>query len=310
MPDLLVAAALSEPMVSAAVSRPLGSRGSREEVADLPTNLPLSAASVLAGLPGWWRSRAAAVGLSGKWLDIEQALQAKPPISLPTAVRAPLDLTAFTPEGVGAVYVESLPSATRARHGQHYTPLELADRLWGMARAGLKLPPRDRVLQGLVLDPACGAGALLLPALREHLRAAYEADPSVTLAGLPNLVRGTDMDAYAVWVANVILAAEMLPTFARVPEAIRRPLPAIAIVADGLDMPQQAARVVVMNPPYGRVRLAPAERERYAHVLYGHANLYGLFMAGAAFSLPSSPPASPVDATSPICDPTWAAKPR
>jgi adenine-specific DNA-methyltransferase len=40
-----------------------------------------------------------------------------------------------------------------------------------------------------------------------------------------------------------------------------------------------------MNPPYGRVRLSAPERERYAHVLYGHANLYGLFMATGVESL-------------------------
>ncbi|SEK65974.1 Eco57I restriction-modification methylase domain-containing protein [Streptacidiphilus jiangxiensis] len=285
MPDLLVAAALSEPMVSTVAARPLGSRGSREEITDLPADLTASAATVLAGLPGWWRARAKAVGLAGKWLDIEQALQAKPPVDLSGSAGLPVDLSAFTPEGVGGAYVEALSSATRARHGRHYTPTELSVRLWDLARTSLKLPPRDRVLQGLVLDPACGAGALLLPALREHLRASYEVDPALTLAGLPNLVRGIDADAFAVWVANVVLAAEMLPTLLRVPEALRRPLPGLAHVGDGLDMPQQAARVVVMNPPYGRVRLAPAERERYAHVLYGHANLYGLFMAGAVDAL-------------------------
>lgn len=34
-----------------------------------------------------------------------------------------------------------------------------------------------------------------------------------------------------------------------------------------------------MNPPYGRVRLAADERRRFSHAVYGHANLYGLFMA-------------------------------
>jgi adenine-specific DNA-methyltransferase len=33
-----------------------------------------------------------------------------------------------------------------------------------------------------------------------------------------------------------------------------------------------------MNPPYGRVKLAPAERKRFEALVYGHANLYGLFM--------------------------------
>ena len=40
-------------------------------------------------------------------------------------------------------------------------------------------------------------------------------------------------------------------------------------------------RVEIQNPPYGRVRLSGEERERWAHVLYGHANLYGLFVAAA-----------------------------
>ena len=35
--------------------------------------------------------------------------------------------------------------------------------------------------------------------------------------------------------------------------------------------------VVIGNPPYGRVTLAPAVRQRYQRSLYGHANLYGMF---------------------------------
>jgi adenine-specific DNA-methyltransferase len=156
-----------------------------------------------------------------------------------------------------------------------------------MARTGLGLGPGKRILPGLVYDPACGAGALLLPTLREHLHASYGVDPALTLAGLPNLISGVDTDPAAVWVANVALAAEMLPTLARVPEKLRKPLPALTKVSDGLTRLQTPARVVVMNPPYGRVRLSPAERNRYAHVLYGHANLYGLFMATAVESLDS-----------------------
>ena len=34
-----------------------------------------------------------------------------------------------------------------------------------------------------------------------------------------------------------------------------------------------------MNPPYGRVRLSDVERLRWRPYLYGHANLYGLFLA-------------------------------
>lgn len=105
------------------------------------------------------------------------------------------------------------------------------------------------------------------------------------MAGLPSLIEGVDADPAAVWVANVVLAAEMLPTLARLPESRRKPLPALAVVGDGLRRPERLARVVVMNPPYGRVRLSASERAEFDYVLYGHANMYGLFMAAAAGSL-------------------------
>ncbi|MBW5250112.1 SAM-dependent DNA methyltransferase [Streptomyces sp. P01-B04] len=186
---------------------------------------------------------------------------------------------------MGATYVEALSPATRSRHGRHYTPPELASHLWALARKSLGMSPRKQLLPGLVRDPACGAGALLLPPLREHLRASHEADPAKAIAGLQDLIEGIDTDPAAVWVANVVLAAEMLPTLARIPRDLRSPLPVLAHVGDGLGSSGKPARVVLMNPPYGRVRLSPGERDRYAHVLYGHANLYGLFMATAVESL-------------------------
>ncbi len=294
MPDLLDVAAMSVPVQGASTERPLGSRGSRVEVSDSrPAELTAAATSVLAAVPAWWRAQAAAAGLSRQWLNVEDAVQAPIPVAVsPDAALTAQAVTArpeswgsLTPEQVGAAYVEALTPATRSRHGRHYTPPVLAAHLWSLTRKSLDLSPANQRLSGLVLDPACGAGALLLPALREHLRASYAVDPALTLAGLPNLLEGVDTDPAAVWVANVVLAAEMLPTLARVPENLRRPLPALARVGDGLAPTEGRARVVIMNPPYGRVRLSDVERERYAHVLYGHANLYGLFMAAGVAAL-------------------------
>ena len=286
MPDLLVVAALSEAVENASVVRPLGSRGSRGKVDEGgPAELTPTATAVLAAVPAWWKAQASAAGLDGRWLDVEQAVRALPPVELPLDPPLGGSWGSLTPEHVGAAYVEALSPATRARHGRHYTPRELASHLWKLARKSLDLPPGNEVLPGLVRDPACGTGALLLPALREHLRASYAVDPALTLAGVQSLIGGVDTDPAAVWIANVTLAAEMLPTLARVPEPIRRPLPALVQVGDGLADADTPARVVVMNPPYGRVRLTSTERERYAHVLYGHANLYGLFIAAAVESL-------------------------
>lgn len=286
MQDQLVAAAVSEAVVNALPARPLGSRGSRGQVSEGgPAELTPTATAVLAAIPAWWKAQAVAAGLSGQWLDVERALQADPPVELPVDPPLGDSWGSLTPDQVGAAYVEALSAATRSRHGRYYTPRELATHLWSMARRALDAAPGSQMLKGLVRDPACGAGALLLPALREHLHASFDVDPTLTLAGLPNLIEGVDADPAAVWVANVVLAAEMLPTLARVPSARRKALPTLARVGDGLAETERRARVVVMNPPYGRVRLSSSERERYAHVLYGHANLYGLFMAAAVESL-------------------------
>lgn len=193
---------------------------------------------------------------------------------------------ALSGEEVGQAYVEALSAATRARHGRHYTPVELANHLWSQTRVALNMAGTAvKALPGLVRDPACGGGALLLPALREHLRASTHMSPRLVLAGLPNVIEGIDNDPAAVWVANLVLAAEMLPTLARIPEKSRRPLPALCQIGDGLAPTSRPARAVVMNPPYGRVKLSEEERSRFADFIYGHANIYGLFMASAAQSI-------------------------
>lgn len=268
-------------------ARPLGPRGSRSAVgdADPAAELTPTAAAVLAAIPAWWSVRAASLGLAGDWLDVLWAVEATPPLTL--GEHPPLEAAwgPLSAEQVGAAYVSSLDDGTRARHGRHYTPAELASELWAMTKRSLGLKRPIEELPGLVRDPACGSAALLLPIVREHLAASYGVDPQLVLNRLPSLVEGIDTDPAAVWVANVVLAAEMLPTLVRIPENRRRRLPALARVGDGLDLDHRPARAVVMNPPYGRVRLSDTDRERFASTLYGHANLYGLFMAAAVDSL-------------------------
>ncbi|HEX7351605.1 Eco57I restriction-modification methylase domain-containing protein [Brachybacterium sp.] len=268
--------------------RPLGARGSRRHISSAEASAELSptASAVLAALPSWWTARADAAGLDGVWLDVTQAVSAEPPFSMSELPQLEEEWGALTGEEVGQAYVESLSAATRARHGRHYTPAELSLPLWSQVREALgRGGAAAKTLPGLVRDPACGGGALLLPALREHLRASAGVNPRLVLAGLPNLLEGIDNDPAAVWVANLVLAAEMLPTLARIPEKDRRPLPALCHVGDGLAPATRSARAVVMNPPYGRVKLSDQERERFSHVVYGHANIYGLFMAAGAEGL-------------------------
>lgn len=212
------------------LARDLGPRGSRRLVgsSDPAAELTPTAAAVLAAIPAWWSARANAAGLDGAWLDVTEAVAATPPLSLPELPPLEQEWGGLSGEEVGQAYVGALAMETRSRHGRHYTPPLLAEQLWHMARIGLGRTGASTPLTGLVRDPACGAGALLLPALREHLHASTAVDPQMVLARLPSLIEGVDNDPAAVWVANVVLAAEMLPLFARVSPGRRRPLPALA----------------------------------------------------------------------------------
>ncbi len=267
-------------------ARILGARGSRAPIAhDDPAGDPGAAArAILAGLPDWWAHAAEVAGLSGRWLLPEESIEGLAPAP---ASEVSADLVGVPGSDIGAQYVAALSAETRSRHGRHYTPTDLAAELWSMARLSLGQRRPGLPLPGLIFDPACGGGALLLPPLRQHLSAQANADARLTLAGLPRFIQGVDADPSAVWITNVVLASELLPLLARIPEARRRPLPLLAGVGDGLtDVPRQA-RAVVMNPPYGRVRLDEAERSRWNRYLYGHANLYSLFLAAGLESLDS-----------------------
>lgn len=271
----------TDAVTSAALhARELGPRGSRTELghADPAGLLTSSVAGVLASIPAWWASKAAASGLSGKWTEVECALDYPVPAFATVEPTLPTNLSGF---GLGAAYTAALTPQTRARHGRHYTPADLAEHMWAVTRKSLGHGASARLLKGTVRDPSCGAGALLVPPLREHLAAVRRSAPQITLAGLPRFISGVDADPVAVYIANVVLAAEALPVLAEVSVRSRRPLPAMAQIGDGLKPAPASPIAVVMNPPYGRVRLSDEDRARFASFLYGHANLYALFMAAA-----------------------------
>jgi len=211
-------------------------------------------------------------------VSVWDSVDAAPPFdpSALTQIPGRGDLLEATPEVLGNAYVCALDAKARAETGRHYTPAVLAEAMWQQTLAALGGDAR-----GLVLDPACGAGALLLPPLRTWLAELGRMQAELALSAVSSVIAGCDLDETGVWLGNVLLAAELLPLWARVPPERRRALPAVLTTGDGLLRRAAKARVVLMNPPYGRVRLAPDERARWSHAVYGHANRYGLFMAGA-----------------------------
>jgi adenine-specific DNA-methyltransferase len=131
------------------------------------------------------------------------------------------------------------------------------------------------------VDPASGAGALILRPLRRFVGARQNAPGLAALAEAAEQFSGLDSDELAVWLGNAILAAELLPLWRRVPEATRRPLPVLLRVGDGLAVERESAGTVVMNPPFGRAALNPDHRTLWSRSLYGHANWYGIFLHAA-----------------------------
>ena len=229
-----------------------------------------SIANVLATVPGWWARRAVEVGLPPCWRDWESAL-GQPPAPLSGSPCEHLyDASAVA---MGEAYVRASDPSTRLREGRHYTPAVLAEVLWAeIAHAGHK--------SGLTVDPACGAGALLLQPLRRFVEASTD-EPAVALDAARRLIVGTDLDPAAVWLGNALLAAELLPLWARLAESERVALPELLRVADGLVESGEPPEVIVMNPPYGRVRLDASARARWEDSLYGHANRYAIFLHAA-----------------------------
>jgi adenine-specific DNA-methyltransferase len=236
-----------------------------------PSSASEAVLQVLASVPAWWANQASAAGLDAAWQSLDRA-QPPPPVNWGSAT--PSIGANATPAELGDAYIRALDPEIRLAEGRHYTPALLAEHLWReLVLAGLPEEPRR------IVDPACGAGALLLPGLRAFV--AQARNPDDALVQSPRLFFGTDLDALAVWLGNVLLAAQLLPLWSRIPASRRRPLPSLLHVGDGLASSDDAPGIIVMNPPFGRVRLSPQERSRWERSLYGHANRYGIFLHAA-----------------------------
>lgn len=174
----------TEAAVPLNLARELGPRGSREPISSAdpagPATLPVAA--VLAALPAWWAHRAQVAGLAGRWLELENALEAEPPWSRPDPPASSDELVLATAEEMGEAYVAALDPSVRARHGRHYTPSGLSAHLWQMmrrpaagacsreARAAPRACAGSRVWRWLA-PPAPAAGA---PSCRRSFRSARD----------------------------------------------------------------------------------------------------------------------------------------
>ncbi|TPW07568.1 MAG: meth, partial [Alphaproteobacteria bacterium] len=163
----------------------------------------------------------------------------------------------------------------RSENGVYYTPPSLSAHLLDMAEAGGVDWRTARVL-----DPACGGGAFLSPAAERIVAALSDCLPSLVLQNVASRLRGMELDPFAAWMSQVFLEI----TLRNVTRAAGRALPNLVSVCDSLDAspPEDGFDLVIGNPPFGKVKLSVEQRARYKRSLYGHANLYGLFLDLAA----------------------------
>lgn len=176
---------------------------------------------------------------------------------------------------IGELYTALLPAAYRSHHGIYYTPPELVAQLLDqVGREGIDWA------RARVLDPSCGGAAFLAYLAERILAHTNVRDPESRLRQLEDRLVGIELDPFAAWLSAVLVDIIALP----VSVAAGRKLKGTVHVADTLeeiDHHRDGFDLVVGNPPYGKVKLAPERRARFARSLFGHANLYGLFTDAA-----------------------------
>ena len=171
---------------------------------------------------------------------------------------------------LGRLHTAALPAALRRQQGAFYTPPALAEFI-----AQRETEAGTDWHRARVLDPACGAGATLLPALRRLLAAQPDLASDVVLDEVAARLHGMDLDPGAAWIAQILIDAFLLPWSLRAGRAA----PQIVTVADSLHTGLAPGWDLVLgNPPYGAVTLSAADRARFQRSLKGRANLYGLFI--------------------------------
>jgi adenine-specific DNA-methyltransferase len=175
---------------------------------------------------------------------------------------------------IGCIYTVALPPRYRAEYGAYYTPPSLSKRLIQIsADAGADWE------HGRILDASCGGAAFLVPCALKMLESS-KTSRRRALEGLAQRLRGFEVDPFAAWMSQVLVEAALLPFCA----AEKSRLPQLVQVCDSLNQSledHEKFDLVIGNPPYGRVKLDPYQRQRFCQSLYGHANLYGVFTHAA-----------------------------
>jgi hypothetical protein len=272
-PELeLLAGALQDPKPQYLAMKSMA-RGYSEGLTG-PDRLSLVRLFCVAMMCGYWNTVVAAKGKQLKIKSSPFATAGLDPVAKKLATDIGILVTQFpaTDAGylLGSVYTVMLPELMRSSLGAFYTPPALSERLIDLAMAAGFDPARHSAC-----DPSCGGGAFLAPVAARMLATAPAGSPELTLRRITSRLRGSEIDAFAAWMSEVLLEVTLLDLVI----ASGKRTPKVVHVGDSLELDATFGTfdLVIGNPPYGRTTLSDSLRKKFSRGLYGHANLYGVF---------------------------------
>jgi adenine-specific DNA-methyltransferase len=104
--------------------------------------------------------------------------------------------------------------------------------------------------------------------------------PIDRLSHVESHLAGIEIDGFAAWMTRAFLKLLTLQVSREAGRFLHLPVEtadALSLVADD----RRRFDLIVGNPPFGRVALSPRRRAAFQRSLYGHANLYGVFLDAA-----------------------------
>lgn len=200
-------------------------------------------------------------------------------------------------ELLGWLYQFSIPAEVRKRFGQFYTSPAIAESM--LDNLGFAGP---RILETRLIDPAVGAGAFVIAATRRVIAAAEESGlrGADICRAVQRVIHGLDMNPLGILLTEAAISLMLVSHLDGEDATGLEPLH--LYVTDSLRMGELAGEkhsdvaeeiksrsgaytsgfeFVVANPPYAKLPsrlLDEQQKARFASSIYGHPNLYGLFL--------------------------------
>lgn len=200
-------------------------------------------------------------------------------------------------ELLGWLYQFSIPVEVRKRFGQFYTTPAIVESM--LDNVGFVGP---KILESRLIDPAVGAGAFAIAATRRVIDVAQQEglEGSSVCRAVQSVIHGLDLNPLGILLTEAAISLMLVPFLEGEDASGLEPLH--LYVTDSLrigelggeahsDVAEQIkARdgtyangfdFVVANPPYAKLPsrlLTEQQKTRFSATIYGHPNLYGLFL--------------------------------